>query len=99
MEFHQIDDFLAMMAKYACMDIKQSIITARKRSCGKVMFSQVSVCPQGVGISSPMFFSDGGGASLVPGPFLKWVGYVQGLGVFMSRGCLWGDGHGIRAGY
>ena len=56
MEFHQIDYILAMMAKYACMDIKQSVITTRKRSCGKVMFSQVSVCPQGVGICSLMLF-------------------------------------------
>ena len=32
------------------------IFTARQRSCGKVMFSQMYVCPQGVDISGPMFF-------------------------------------------
>ena len=38
--------------------IIQSIFTARKRSCGKVILSQVSVCPQG------------GRALRPPGPYL-----------------------------
>ena len=54
------------------------LITARQRSCGKVMFLLVSVCPQGVSISGPMSFP-GGWVSLVPGP-------LQGGGVDMSRG-------------
>ena len=32
----------------------KKIITARKRGFGKVMFSQMSVCPPGGGISGPM---------------------------------------------
>ena len=39
---------------------KCQIITACQRCCGKVLFSQVSVCPQG----------DGGRVPLEPGPFL-----------------------------
>ena len=68
------------------MTFRYLTFTARQRSCGKAMFSQVSVCPSGgVGISCPMFFL--GWISLVPGPFwgvamsMEWVcpwgGYVQ----------------------
>ena len=38
------------------MPLDGLLVTARQRSCGKVVFSQVSVCPQGVGISVPMAF-------------------------------------------
>ena len=53
--------------------------TARKRSCGKVMFSKVSVCSQGYLCSHVLFR---GWVSMVPGPF--WGGrglYVQREGV------------------
>ena len=35
---------------HACVSTKISFITVRNSSCGKVMFSQVSVCPQGGGV-------------------------------------------------
>ena len=62
--------------------------TALQRSCGKAMFSQVSVCPSGgVGISCAMFFL--GWISLVPGLF--WGGgYVHGVGMSMEWVCPWG---------
>ena len=41
------------------------IFTARIRRMGKVLFSQVSVCPLPGGYPSPRFFP----RSLVPGPF------------------------------
>ena len=43
----------------------EQIITDRIRMMGKVMFSQVSVCPQGGGYPSPRFLPK----SLVSGPF------------------------------
>ena len=60
------------------------VVTARQRSCGKVMFSQVSVnLFTGVNISHPMSFPGVGisgprslqevGVSLVPGPFYRGV--------------------------
>ena len=61
-----------------------SVVAARQRSWGKVMFSQVSVSHsvyRGCGISGPMFFL---GVCLVPGPF--W-------GVGMSGGMSKGVGH------
>ena len=35
---------------HACVSTKISFITVRNSSCEKVMFSQVSVCPQGGGV-------------------------------------------------
>ena len=46
---------------------RYQIITTFQGSCGKVMFSQISVCPLGVGISGPMSFLG------VPSPFEGWV--------------------------
>ena len=43
------------------------LITACKRSCDKVMFSEVFVCPQGVSISGSMSIREGGGI-FVSGP-------------------------------
>ena len=54
-----------------------TFITARKQSCVKVMFSQVSVCSQGVGISGSMSFRRLG----IPGPrSLSGCRYTQGRG-------------------
>ena len=41
----------------------------RKRNCEKVMFSQVSVCSQGWGISGPRPFPEGGGYPWYQVPF------------------------------
>ena len=60
-----------------------AFITARKRSCRKVMFSQVCVSPQGVGISGPVSFRGGGisGIRSLPGVVIYLGdGYVQGDG-------------------
>ena len=48
---------------FATLDcLANNVINARKRSCGKVMFSQVPVCLRGRGfISSPMSFPRGSG--------------------------------------
>ena len=57
------------------------IVTSRKRSCRKVMFSQVSFCSRGGDISSPMSFPGGLGMSerggylhhfLDMGPGIPW---------------------------
>ena len=69
--------------KTACVTYECTIITACQRSCGKVMFSQVSVCSRGEGgYSGPMSLF-GGGWDLVwwvpPSPHpprhgTSWVG-------------------------
>ena len=48
-----------------------------KRSCGKVMFSQMSACPQKVGISDPMSF---------PGVDISGARSVRGGGMFKGVG-------------
>ena len=63
------------------------VVTARQRSCGKVMFSEVFVCPHGCIFLWSHVLSRGW-VSLVPGP-LGWevcpgCGNVWGVG--MSRG-------------
>ena len=74
------------------------MFTTRKRNCGKVMFSEVRVCSQGVTISGPMSFPGLGGYLWykVPwgGVFIQLSrGYGQGAAthplprVGMSRGC------------
>ena len=62
--------------------MKQPKITARKRSCGKIMFSQVSVCSRG-----NLWYhvlSGVGWVSLAPGPLLGWV--CQGVGTALDMG-------------
>ena len=54
--------------------IHGDIFTDRQRSCGKVTFSQVFVCPQGVDISGPMSLLGRGWVGLVSGVF--WGGYA-----------------------
>ena len=49
------------------------MLTDRKRSCGKVMFSQVSVCARGIGYPWYQVISRGR-VSLVPSLF-QGVGY------------------------
>ena len=53
------------------MNTSSNVINARQRGCGKVMFSQVSVCPQGGLSLVPCPFW--GGVSLVLGSFWGWV--------------------------
>ena len=48
-----------------------------KRSCGKVMFSQMSACPQKVGISDPTFFH---GVDISGARSVRGGGMFKGLG-------------------
>ena len=62
------------------MPLDELLITTSK-SCLKVVFSQVSVCPQGVSISVPMPFRGVGisGFSQVPCPHREGVGMSRGM--------------------
>ena len=69
-------------------------IAARQRSCGKVMFTQVSVCPRGVdGISGPMSFPGVCGYLWYQVPSVGG-GYVHGQGLDMSRRVEYVQGRG-----
>ena len=46
-----------------------SLITTRQRSCGKVMFSQTSVCPQGLMVTHPPSRIYGPGIRLTSGRY------------------------------
>ena len=61
--------------KYLYTAIAWMIITAHKRSCGKVMFSQASVCsPVGVGCSHVTIIHDAFDLTvLTPPPTWTWV--------------------------
>ena len=76
-----------------------AIVTARKRSCGKVMFSQVFVCPQGGGylwyqvlsglnISGRGWYVQGMGmiGRVCPGVGMSMGGYVSEGYVFLCQG-------------
>ena len=61
-----------------------------KRSCGKVMFSQMSACPQRVGISDPMSFP---GVGISGARSFRGGGYVQ-TGGNAQEGCYPPPRHG-----
>ena len=91
LEKHNMEQVLKWF--YTQFSRSLQIFTARKGSCRKVMFSQMSICPQGLGwgISGPMSFLGMGGylSYQVPsgGMDMSWVPILSeawdlGVGMF-----------------
>ena len=91
---------LVLVSLLVSVSVKTSsslLFTTRQRSCGKVVFSQVSVCPGGVGISGPMSFRWGWGGISGTRSLLGGEGYVQWGGNTLPH--TWDLGGGMSRGW